>query len=61
MKSWKTTLAGFVGTIGAALLAHNHEKWEWYVGWFFTVIFPQLLGLAAKDHDKTGLPETESK
>lgn len=56
MRNWKTTLAGAVGTLGTALIAHSAEKWEWWVGSFLVAVSPLLLGLVAKDHDVVGVP-----
>lgn len=63
MKNWKTTLAGLLGTIGAALIVVDDPTVK-AIGAFMVALSPVLLGLAAKDsnvHGGTVVQATPSK
>lgn len=51
--SWKTTVSGIFGAIGAYLLTVTSPSWLHLVGQFLVVASPLALGLAARDNNVT--------
>lgn len=52
MKSWKTTLGGTISSAGAALVGSSDHVLH-LIGQALVIIGPMLLGLAARDNDKS--------
>lgn len=53
MKSWKTFVSGLVGSLGAYFITCPEPSWLPTVGKFMVGACPFLLGLFARDNDKT--------
>ena len=53
MKSWKTTTAGALLALGTYLATVTDPKWVSMIGKGLAVIAPFLLGMTARDNDKS--------
>ena len=53
MKSWKTTLAGAIAALGTYLSSVNEPSWLHIVGQLMVGAGTFLIGMFARDNDKT--------
>jgi hypothetical protein len=51
MTSWKTTIFGLIGAIGAYCVTVPDPSWLSYVGKFLVVLSPAAMGYFARDKD----------
>ena len=52
-KSWKTTLFGILGAVGAYLITVKDPTWAQNIGGILAAIGTAGMGLAARDNDKS--------
>ena len=53
MKSWKTTVAGAIGALGVYLTSVTDPSWVHTLGTVLSAVGTGLVGILARDNDKT--------